>query len=73
MSYKYLGIAVFVSLVLFFIAIKLYGNSQYDKGELSCKKDVAEAVIEVKEKHEEIRNNRPDNDALIKRLLEGTY
>ena len=32
-----------------------------------------ENALEIKEKHEKIRNNRPDNDALIKRLLEGSF
>jgi hypothetical protein len=32
-----------------------------------------ENALEIKEKHEKIRNHRPDNDALVKRLLEGSF
>lgn len=34
---------------------------------------VIEKIVEIQEKKDEIRSNRPDDAALTKRLLDGTY
>lgn len=42
-------------------------------GKENARVEQVENALEIKEKHEKIRNNRPDNDALVKRLLEGSF
>lgn len=42
-------------------------------GRAELKQEITQEVLEVKVKHAEIRNHRPDNAALIKRLRAHTY
>jgi len=42
-------------------------------GRAEFKQEVTQEIVKVKVKNAEIRNHRPDNDALIKRLRSHTY
>lgn len=42
-------------------------------GKETARVEQVETALVIKEKHEKIRNDRPDNDALVKRLLSGTF
>lgn len=45
----------------------------YTSGYEACKVKAITAAVEVREVQNEIRNNRPDDAALIERLRRGTF
>lgn len=67
---EYIIIAIFVALVA-------SGAKLYHDGEKNAKTAIEAASLKkatvVKEKQDEIRNNRPDDAALIERLRKHTF
>ncbi len=66
--YIALGLAVFVSLALFYTY-----RIGYNAGRDSFKVKVQEELLDKKAKMDVIRNNRPDRATVVKRLLDGSF
>lgn len=66
----YAYLAIFAAVSVFIVSALGYS---YNRGKASCEVRILKETITIKEKQNEVRNNRPDSKQLIDSLMRGEF